>query len=81
LEIRKPTESRPEELRCPRCRGRDIVPSMPRGIVDMFMEGLGKVPRHCRSCAKRFYVDAARAGVVLDAEGNPEEDAKKEAGA
>jgi hypothetical protein len=38
----------------------DIVPSMPRGISDLFMESLGKVPQHCRSCGKRFYVDAAR---------------------
>ena len=39
---------------------------MPRGISDLFMEGLGKVPRHCRSCGKRFYVNAA---LVQAAEG------------
>jgi len=56
LAIEPPTEKKAEELRCPRCRRRDIVPSLPRGITDMFMEGLGKIPRHCRSCGKRFYV-------------------------
>ncbi|HUB83757.1 MAG TPA: hypothetical protein VMB03_33395 [Bryobacteraceae bacterium] len=50
---------------------------MPRGVLDMFMEGLGKVPRHCRFCEKRFYVDAARAGVVLGAGENPEDEQKK----
>ena len=29
---------------------------MPRGIKDDIMQGLGKVPRHCRGCGKRFYV-------------------------
>jgi len=44
------------ELRCPRCFHRDIVPSMPRGLKDEFMRARGRVPRHCRSCGKRFYV-------------------------
>jgi len=52
----------------------DIVPSMPRGISDLFMESLGKVPQHCRSCGKRFYVNAAR---VQD----PDTGDKKKAGA
>jgi len=47
----------------------------------MFMEGLGRVPRHCRSCEKRFYVDAARAGVVLGAGETAAEDTQKKAGA
>jgi len=47
---------KPGELRCPRCLSRDIVPSKPRGILDMFMDGQGRIPRHCRSCGKRFYV-------------------------
>ena len=59
----------------------DIAPSMPRGISDLFMEGLGKVPRHCRSCGKRFYVDAARAQSPAPAEQNPAPEAKKKAGA
>jgi len=45
----------PLELRCPRCFKKDIVPSKPRGIVDALMGRLGKVPRHCRACGKRFY--------------------------
>jgi len=77
LELRKQIEAKPDEIRCPRCHRRDIVPSMPRGVLDMFMEGLGKVPRHCRFCEKRFYVDAARAGVVLGAGENPEDEQKK----
>ena len=46
----------------------------------MFMEGMGKVPRHCRSCGKRFYVDADRAGPGPDA-GENSDDAEKKAGA
>jgi len=29
---------------------------MPRGLKDEFMRARGRVPRHCRSCGKRFYV-------------------------
>jgi len=47
----------PGELRCPRCLHKDIVPSLPRGWRDSFMRRLGKVPRHCRFCEKRFYAD------------------------
>jgi hypothetical protein len=61
---------------------------MPRGISDLFMEGLGKVPLHCRSCGKRFYVDAARVQSPAPAdaarapsEENPGPEAKKMAGA
>jgi hypothetical protein len=53
-----PTEAKPAALRCPRCKRNDIVHSMPRGIKDDIMFGLGKVPRHCRSCGKRFYIPA-----------------------
>jgi hypothetical protein len=52
------TETKTEELRCPRCKRNDIVPSKPRGILDDIMFGLGRVPRHCRSCEKRFYIPA-----------------------
>jgi transcription elongation factor Elf1 len=61
LEIHANIEEQPGELRCPRCKRNDIVLSLPRGIRDMFMEGLGRAPRHCRSCGKRFYVKAAPA--------------------
>jgi len=29
---------------------------MPRGFLDVLMKKLGRVPRHCRFCEKRFYV-------------------------
>jgi hypothetical protein len=55
------------------------------------MEGLGRIPRHCRSCGKRFYVDGARFGAGRAAEGqggeaqgaeeDHEPDAKKKADA
>jgi hypothetical protein len=32
---------------------------MPRGLKDEFMRARGRIPRHCRSCGKRFYVRAA----------------------
>jgi hypothetical protein len=44
------------ELRCPRCLRKDLVPSQQRGIRDWIMQRMGKIPRHCRSCEKRFYV-------------------------
>jgi len=56
LEIHKPIVIKPGELRCPRCFARDIVPSLPRGIGDAVMRQIGRIPRHCRSCGKRFYV-------------------------
>jgi len=28
---------------------------MPRGIWDELMEGMGRAPRHCRKCGKRFH--------------------------
>jgi hypothetical protein len=58
LEIRQSIDVKPGEIRCPRCRGHDIVPSLPRGIRDDIMFGMGRVPRHCRSCGRRFYVPA-----------------------
>ncbi len=51
----------PGEVLCPRCLGRDIVPSLPRGWRDALMRKLGKLPRHCRACSKRFY---ARPGPI-----------------
>jgi hypothetical protein len=54
--VDKPILIMPGELRCPRCFGKDIVPSMPRGFRDALMRGFGRIPRHCRFCACRFYV-------------------------
>jgi hypothetical protein len=54
--VDKPIQFIPGELRCPRCFGKDIVPSLPRGWLDAVMSLLGRTPRHCRFCEKRFYV-------------------------
>jgi hypothetical protein len=54
--VDKPIHVLPGELRCPRCFGKDIVPSMPRGWRDALMLAFGKIPRHCRFCECRFYV-------------------------
>jgi hypothetical protein len=54
----EPNENNPEEIRCPRCHRTDIVPSKPRGFWDDIMFGMGRIPRHCRSCEKRFYIAA-----------------------
>ena len=53
--VDKPLHIHPGELRCPRCFGKDIVPSMPRGWRDALMRMLGGIPRHCRFCGCRFY--------------------------
>jgi hypothetical protein len=58
--VDKPIRFVPGELRCPRCFGKDIVPSMPRGWRDAIMSMAGRIPRHCRFCAKRFYVHIIR---------------------
>ena len=60
--VDKPFEIQPGELRCPRCFGKDIVPSLQRGWLDAVMSNLRRIPRHCRFCGKRFYV---RAGLHL----------------
>jgi hypothetical protein len=49
---------KPGEVRCPRCYGRDLVPSLPRGVRDAVMRWFGRVPRHCRFCERRFFVKA-----------------------
>jgi hypothetical protein len=59
--VDKPIHFLPGELRCPRCFGKDIVPSMPRGFRDAVMRLLGGIPRHCRFCGRRFYVRWPRA--------------------
>jgi hypothetical protein len=55
--VDKQLHIQPGDLRCPRCFNKDIVPSLPRGWRDEVMRWLGKVPRHCRFCEKRFYVE------------------------
>jgi hypothetical protein len=54
--VDKPIHVVPGELRCPRCFGKDIVHSMPRGWYDAAMRLWGRVPRHCRFCGCRFHV-------------------------
>jgi len=61
LETLDEPDIRPGELRCPRCFGKDIVPSMHRGLVDTLMAHFGRVPRHCRFCGKRFYAPSKAA--------------------
>ena len=51
----KPIQILPGEVRCPRCFGKDLVPSKPRGWRDAVMRAFGRIPRHCRFCARRFY--------------------------
>ena len=72
METSDEPDIKPGELRCPRCFGKDVVPSKRRGFVDALMAQLGKVPRHCRFCGKRFYVlweelKAAQAGALAAA--------------
>jgi len=55
LETQDEPDIKHGELRCPRCFGKDIVPSMHRGLLDALMARLGRVPRHCRACGKRFH--------------------------
>ncbi|MBZ5582530.1 MAG: hypothetical protein LAQ30_10075 [Acidobacteriia bacterium] len=57
LEVRDPIAIKPGEVRCPRCFSKDIVPSLPRGWLDSFMVAWGRIPRHCRACGRRFYVE------------------------
>jgi hypothetical protein len=56
LRVTHQIEIKPGEVRCPRCFGKDIVQSLPRGILDGAMRRLNRVPRHCRACGRRFYV-------------------------
>jgi hypothetical protein len=51
---------RPGELRCPACFNRDVVESLRRGILDQLMHRLGREPRHCRFCGRRFYVNTKK---------------------
>jgi len=56
LRVNQKIEIKPGELRCPRCFAKDIVLSLPRGILDTIMHKFSRVPRHCRACGKRFYI-------------------------
>jgi hypothetical protein len=58
--VGKPIHVVPGELRCPRCFGKDLVPSMPRGWRDAVMRVLGRIPWDCRFCECRFYVRRPR---------------------
>ena len=60
MEVDIRMDLKPGELRCPRCFHRDIVPSYSRGVRDAVMRWVGRVPRHCRACGRRFFVKAAR---------------------
>jgi transcriptional regulator NrdR family protein len=53
--VNQPIEIKPGEVRCPRCFAKDVVLSLPRGILDAIMRKTGRVPRHCRACGRRFY--------------------------
>ena len=69
---------RPGELRCPRCFSRDIVLSKPRGLWDAMMRRAGRLPRHCRSCGKRFHakVDTIKRDLAIrqeDSKSHPAE--------
>lgn len=56
MEVNDKIDLNSGELRCPRCFGKDVVPSFQRGFRDWIMSRLGKIPRQCRFCEKRFYV-------------------------
>jgi hypothetical protein len=63
LEVQEEIIIKPGELRCGRCLSKDLVPSMPRGILDQVMRAcFNRIPRHCRACGRRFYVAASRLG-------------------
>ena len=65
MEIVEPIHIVPGELRCPRCFGKDIVPSMPRGWLDTLMlRAFHRIPRHCRFCERRFYVRTVPSGAA-----------------
>ena len=70
LKINKNLDIRPGELRCPHCYGRDIVPSKPRGFWDLLLSRFGRVPRHCRFCARRFHpkIEEVRRDAALRAD-------------
>jgi hypothetical protein len=61
LEPNPDYERNTDELRCPRCSSLDVVHSHRQGMIDALMYRMGSVPRHCRYCGRRFYVDRAKA--------------------
>jgi hypothetical protein len=44
-----------DTIRCPRCGGRDIRHSLPRGWKDSLLLALRRHPFRCRACKCRFY--------------------------
>jgi hypothetical protein len=60
LEPKTPNLPEPEALRCPSCRGRDVVADFPRNFWDEIMRGWGRLPKHCRTCGRRFHVKERR---------------------
>jgi transcriptional regulator NrdR family protein len=61
LIVREEIEFKPGELRCPSCLSKDVVSSLSRGLRDALMRSLGRSPRHCRACGRRFYVSESKA--------------------
>jgi phage FluMu protein Com len=59
LEISHIPEIKAGEIRCPRCYGIDVVPSRQRGVQDAVMRWMGREPRRCRFCEKRFFAQTA----------------------
>jgi hypothetical protein len=56
LQIAEQIEIKPGDLRCPRCFSKDLAESLPHGLKDALMRRFRRIPKHCRACAKRFYV-------------------------
>jgi hypothetical protein len=73
LKVNKPLDIKPGELRCPHCYGKDIVPSLPRGLWDALLSALKRVPRHCRFCGRRFHpkIEDVERDSALRAEAEP----------
>jgi len=64
MEVDIPIEIEPGQTRCPRCFGRDLVPSRRQGVLDGLMHRLGREPLHCRFCGRRFYHDPRKAAAT-----------------
>jgi hypothetical protein len=42
-------------IRCPSCGGRDVRPSLSRGVLDAIIGAFGRTPMRCRQCQRRFH--------------------------
>ena len=49
-------KSSAKNVYCPRCKGHDIVTSIPRGFLDWFFQQAERDPVMCRYCGKKFYL-------------------------